>query len=111
MNRTGRLLCALHLATAAGLALTAVEEFRHGPLWAGFLFTAASVVPVISVVRETVIEDLLRDAALTDRRVFRAADDIVRASLDAACCERWWTSLGTDHDAACPHRVPRSSAA
>ncbi|MFJ4199716.1 hypothetical protein ACIP2Y_08785 [Streptomyces sviceus] len=40
-----------------------------------------------------------------------AADDIVRAELDTACCERWWTSCGTDHDSACPRRVPRSSAA
>ncbi|MFJ8330379.1 hypothetical protein [Streptomyces sp. NPDC094437] len=111
MNRTGRLLSALYLAASGGLALTAVHAFRHGPLWAGFLLTAASLVPVVAVVRETVIEELLRASVRTRGRVVRVADDIVRASLDAACCERWWTSLGTDHDVSCPHDVPRSSAA
>ncbi|MFJ5059046.1 hypothetical protein ACIP96_06455 [Streptomyces nigra] len=24
--------------------------------------------------------------------------------LDAACCERWWTSLATDHDPTCPNQ-------
>lgn len=111
MNRTGRLLSALHLATSCGLALAAVQELRHGPWWAAALCAAASVVPVVAVVRETVIEDLLRAGARREGRVFRVTGDIVRASLDAACCERWWTSLGTAHDAACPHGVPRSSAA
>lgn len=29
--------------------------------------------------------------------------------LDTACCERWWTSLATDHDPTCPNqtRKPR----
>jgi hypothetical protein len=40
-----------------------------------------------------------------------AADDTVRAEADTACCERWWTSCGTDHDTTCPRRVPKSSAA
>lgn len=25
--------------------------------------------------------------------------------LDDACCERWWTSLATDHDPTCPHQT------
>lgn len=111
MNRSGRLLCALYLATSGGLASTTVLTFAHGPRWAAFLFAAASLVPVIAVVRETLIRDL-RAACTGPRRPARsAADDIVREELYAACCERWWTSLGTDHDAGCPHRIPRSSAA
>jgi hypothetical protein len=117
MNRSGRLLSALYLATSAGLAWTTVLEFRYGPRWAAFLFAAASVVPVIAVVRETLIADLLR-AAVTARRPERTAADaivreeaLVREELDAACCERWWTSLGTDHDQVCPHGSRRSSAA
>ncbi|MHC3467092.1 hypothetical protein ACYF6T_00085 [Streptomyces sp. 7R007] len=111
MNRSCRLLGSLYLATSAGLAWTTIVEFRHGPAWAGFLFAAASVVPVIAVVRETLIDDLLRAAAEPPRSGGRAADTIVREQLDAACCERWWTSLGTDHDTTCRHQAPRSSAA
>ena len=115
MNRSGRLLSALYLATSAGLAWTTVLEFRHGPRWAAFLFAAASLVPVIAVVRETLIADLLR-AAVTPRRPERSyalvcEDALVREGLDAACCERWWTSLGTDHDQVCPHGSRRRSSA
>jgi len=111
MNRSGRLLCALHLATSGGLAWTTVLEFHHGPRWAAFLFAAASLVPVIAVVRETLIRDLLNSAAGPRRPARTAADEIVHGELNAACCERWWTSLGTDHDMTCPHRTRRSSAA
>lgn len=115
MNRSPGLLSALYLTTSTGLAWTAVLEFRYGPLWAACLFAAASLVPVIAVVRESVICEQRRTVADLRKRARGSgegsADLIVRAELDAACCERWWTSFGTDHDATCPRRVPRSSAA
>ncbi|MEU0941515.1 hypothetical protein ABZ379_01785 [Streptomyces canus] len=118
MNRSAGLLSALYLATSTGLAWTAVLALHSGPPWAVCLFAAASLVPVIAVVRESVLYDQRR--TLAEMRKWatvpqgpgtRAADDIVRAELDTACCERWWTSCGTDHDSTCPRRVPRSSAA
>jgi len=115
MNRSAGFLCALYLATSTGLAWTAVLAVRHGPAWSACLFAAASLVPVIAVVRESVLGDHRRALAERERRPGGSgtgvADDIVRAELDTACCERWWTSCGTDHDSACPRRVPRSSAA
>jgi hypothetical protein len=115
MNRSSRLLCALYVATSAGLAWTSVLEFRYGPLWAACLCAAAGLVPVIAVVRETVIWDLRRllryAASLEQGCGHGAADLLVCDELNAACCERWWTSLGCDHDATCPHRIPRSSSA
>ncbi|MBD0839532.1 MULTISPECIES: hypothetical protein [unclassified Streptomyces] len=116
MNCSSRLLGALYIATSAGLAWTAVLEYEYGPMWAACLFAAASLVPVIGVVRESVIGDQHRALAEWEERARRApaegnAEDIVRAELTAACCERWWTSLGCDHDATCRHRIPRSSAA
>lgn len=119
MTRSSRLLCALYVATSTGLAWTAVLELRYGPLWAAAVFAGASGVPLIAVVRETVIAEQ-RAAAGRRRGPVRpsrapaasgAADALVRAELDAACCERWWTSLGSDHDTGCARRVPRSSAA
>ncbi|MEU0029222.1 hypothetical protein [Streptomyces sp. NPDC006335] len=119
MNRSAGLLSALYLATSTGLAWTAVLALRQGPPWIACLFAAASLVPVIAVVRESVLRDQRRALAEMRGRVggpdgqagAGAADDIVRAELNTACCERWWTSCGTDHDSACPRRVPRSSAA
>ncbi|KAB2971176.1 hypothetical protein F8R89_03405 [Streptomyces sp. SS1-1] len=117
MNCFSRLLCLLYLATSAGLAWVTVLEIRYGPVWAACLFAAASLVPVIAVVRETVIgeqDQLLRESAAPAARSGGAcaAEAIVRAELEAACCERWWTSLGSEHDLTCRHRSPhRSSAA
>ncbi|MDH6589283.1 hypothetical protein M2161_008389 [Streptomyces sp. SAI-133] len=116
MNRSAGLLSALYLATSTGLAWTAVHALRHDPPWATCLFAAASLVPVIAVVRESVLCEQRRALAETrgrpDGAGAGAADDIiVRAELDTACCERWWTSCGTDHDSTCPRRVPRSSSA
>ncbi|MFF7333857.1 hypothetical protein [Streptomyces sp. NPDC008150] len=118
MSSSSRLLCVLYVATSAGLAWTAVLELRYGPVWAAGLFAAGSIVPVVAVVRETVLGDQRRTIAeLRARRPVPAvredarAEAVVRAELDAACCERWWTSFGTDHDATCGHRLPRSSAA
>jgi hypothetical protein len=31
--------------------------------------------------------------------------------LNDACCERWWTAIGTDHDPDCPNQQRRSDAA
>ena len=111
MNRSGRLLCTLYLTTSAELAWTTVLEFLHGPRWAACLFAAASLVPVIAVVRETMIRDLRRAAVVARHPARTATDEIVRGELDAACCERWWTSLGIHHDSTCPHGMRRSSAA
>ncbi|MDN3027352.1 hypothetical protein [Streptomyces sp. S.PB5] len=110
MNHLQRLLCTLYVATSAGLTWTTVLEYRHGPLWAACLFGAASLVPVIALARES--EPRPRPAVGELWGVECAAEeDVVRIELDAACCERWWTSCGTDHDSSCPHRIPRSSAA
>ncbi|MEJ8672449.1 MULTISPECIES: hypothetical protein [unclassified Streptomyces] len=114
MNCSSRLLCVLYIATSAGLAWTSVLEIRYGPAWAACLFAAASLVPVIAVVRETVIGEQRRwllELAARAGRAGDAAEAIVRAELDSACCERWWTSLGSEHEVTCRHWMPRSSSA
>ncbi|MEU6380714.1 hypothetical protein [Streptomyces sp. NPDC046909] len=108
MNCPRRLLYALYVTTSAGLAWTTALEFRHGPAWAGFLFAAASLVPLIAVIRES---EMPHEPFIAYGVAAGAHEDVVRAELDGACCERWWTSCGTDHDTTCPHRIPRSSAA
>jgi hypothetical protein len=39
-----------------------------------------------------------------------AADDAVANALAAACCERWWTSAGAEHDGPCTARWARAVA-
>ncbi|HET9379955.1 MAG TPA: hypothetical protein VFP69_03880 [Streptomyces sp.] len=115
MNRCSRFLSALYILTSGLLAWTAVLQYRYGPPWAGVLFTVASAVPTVAVVRESVFRErrraLAEPAARPPRRGERIVDAIVRMELGAACCERWWTSLGTYHDTACAHHAPRNSAA
>ncbi|GAA4789614.1 hypothetical protein [Streptomyces ziwulingensis] len=123
MTRSSRLLCALYLATSIQLAWTAVQEYRYGPLWAAVVFAAASLVPVLAVVRETVLDDERRASphphphphpahgASREARVAGTAEAVVRVELDAACCERWWTTLGTGHDTSCAGGARRSSRA
>ncbi|MFF7445412.1 MULTISPECIES: hypothetical protein [unclassified Streptomyces] len=110
MNCPQRLLCALYVTTSAGLALTTVVEVSHGPWWAACLFAVASLVPLIALVRETEPREPAAGPRLRGTGP-GATDAVVRAELDAACCEPWWTSCGTQHDVACSRRVPRSSAA
>ncbi|MBA4865951.1 hypothetical protein H1V43_32325 [Streptomyces sp. PSKA54] len=119
MSRPARALCALYSATALFLAYCAVIQCQAGgPLWAVPLFVAASIVPVIATLRELELADERRTTAtLTAREIRRLArhdarcEDTARRELDAACCERWWTALGTDHDPDCQHQTPRSNAA
>ncbi|MGY0067695.1 hypothetical protein ACWZEH_12885 [Streptomyces sp. QTS137] len=31
-------------------------------------------------------------------------DGVIRVALAAACCERWWTSVGAEHDHQCTRK-------
>lgn len=31
-------------------------------------------------------------------------DGVIRVALAAACCERWWTSAGAEHDCQCTRK-------
>jgi heme exporter protein D len=114
MNCSSRLLCVLYVATSAGLICTAAIAFGHGPVWVACLLVVAGVVPLIAVMRESVIGEQRRRLADEARRKDRGSavvEWIVQGELDAACCERWWTSLGRDHDPVCRYRLPKGSAA
>lgn len=113
MNCCSRLLRVLYAATSALLAGIAGLELRYGPLWTACVFAAAALVPVIAVVRETMICDERRHVTEATSKRARcggeAVEPILQAALEAACCERWWTSLGRNHDAGC--QKTRSGAA
>ncbi|MFP3990675.1 hypothetical protein U9R90_25060 [Streptomyces sp. E11-3] len=115
MTRLARALCSLHSAALVWLAYCTITTARYGAAWAAILFAAASLMSVIAVIREMDAGDrayAARHHAPAAEAEDQAAllDDAVR-DLDNACCERWWTALGTDHDPTCPVQQPRSDAA
>ncbi|MEV0114654.1 hypothetical protein AB0H77_15580 [Streptomyces sp. NPDC050844] len=117
MSRLARTLCSLHGLLGIWLAYCTVQQFRYGEAWAAIVFAAASIVPVISVVRESELADEQQAEAIraeTEARRLAWADEdaaaLARAELAAACCELWWTSTGEDHEATCPKNDHRSAA-
>lgn len=117
MTRFARALCTIYSAAAIFLAYAAVQQARYGEPWAVAALSGCSLVPLIAFLRETDHADTLSDvradaeraARLHDRQEQRSLRDAADA-LEHVCCERWWTSLGTDHDPTCRHQQ-RSSAA
>jgi hypothetical protein len=90
------------------LAFATVQQALYGEVWAVAALAACSLVPLIAIVRETEHADTVtalradaeRAARLRDRKQQRSLREAADA-LGHVCCERWWTSLGTDHDETC----------
>ncbi|MFE4050087.1 hypothetical protein [Streptomyces sp. YIM B13518] len=112
MSRGSRTLIALYVVVGLWLSFCTVRTWGAVPLWTTLAMTVASLAPVTGVVRETVIADERRAvAALREREGRRAAwrdaaaAALAQAEVEAACCERWWTSCATEHDPGCAHRT------
>ncbi|CAM5259636.1 hypothetical protein [Streptomyces griseomycini] len=118
MSRGSRTLTVLYVAVALWLSFCTVRTWGAVPVWSTLAMAAAAFTPVLGIVRETVIADERRAVAvLREREGRRAAwrDEAVaalaRAEVQAACCERWWTSCATEHDPGCAHRPSWGSTA
>ncbi|MFE9773291.1 hypothetical protein ACFYOV_16735 [Streptomyces sp. NPDC005931] len=118
MSRGSRILTALYLAVAVWLAFCTVKTWGTVPVWTTLAMALAGLTPLLATVRETVLADERRTVAvLREREVRRAAwrdataAVVARAEVEAACCERWWTSCATDHDPECERHTSRGSAA
>ncbi|MGW3690133.1 hypothetical protein [Streptomyces sp. NPDC005125] len=112
MTRPARVLCVLYGAVSLWLACCTVQQARYGAQWATFMFAAASVMPVVAIVREFDLADERRAVAGLGFERRESAlrppppdvDPLMRTEIPLACCERWWTALGTDHDPTCPQQ-------
>ncbi|MET7293031.1 hypothetical protein ABZS79_12955 [Streptomyces griseoloalbus] len=118
MSRGSRTLTVLYAAVALWLSFCTVRTWGTVPLWSSLAMAAAALAPVVAVVRETVIADERRTVAVLREREGRraawrdaAAAALARSEVEAACCERWWTSCATEHDAGCAHRTSWGSTA
>ncbi|MHC0432923.1 hypothetical protein ACX6XY_22515 [Streptomyces sp. O3] len=101
---------AIHLTAGLCLAFVTVQYALYGPWPLALLFGFVSVAPLDAAIRL-----MLDDAATGDHRGPAARTDpdsaaLALAALNQACCERWWTALGADHDPTCHNRRRHSAA-
>lgn len=108
MTRFARILCVIYGATTLFLAWAAVQSGMANSVWSALLFAAASIVPLMAWLREAEFVDIKAEALASSERAARVRESEDRRSLREAadalghsCCERWWTSLGTDHSPTC----------
>jgi len=115
MTRLARTVCIIYGAATLFLAYATVQQVLFGEAWAVPALAACSLVPLIALVREAGFADVMDEIRADAERAARLREQeqqSLRAAADAlghACCERWWTSFGTDHDPQCRNQQ-RSAA-
>ncbi|QQC89858.1 hypothetical protein [Streptomyces alfalfae] len=78
--------------------------------WYAIGLFMTSLLLVVAYAREHAAARGRRAAAVRAERIARLTiprarvDDQAAIALAAACCERWWTSAGIEHDAACTRK-------
>ena len=105
-RRLTHALAVLYAVVALGLAYCSVVSWHNGSLPYTAFFAGASILCVTAVAHHSYQRDEIRHAhAEIDalKRASRAAsadlsDGVVKVALAAACCERWWTSAGAEHE-------------
>ncbi|RFU86182.1 hypothetical protein DY218_13775 [Streptomyces triticagri] len=127
MTHTQRARIALHGTATTCLAFVAVQYALYGPWPIAVLFGLASLAPIDAAVRETerpagprtrphphtatrTLASRRRHNASAHPTTDEASVDHTVTQLNTACCERWWTALGTDHDPTCHNQQRRSAA-
>jgi hypothetical protein len=99
-------LTALYATAALFLLHCATTSWHHGSWPYTCLFTAAAILLTTAITHQAWQRDELRAAHARAERLARPTDptpaieDAVRLELALACCERWWTSCGAEHDTA-----------
>lgn len=108
MTRFARILCVIYGATTVFLTWAAAQSGMAHSVWVALLFAAASIVPIIAWLRETEFSESKAETCANVERAARVRESAERRALREAadalqhvCCERWWTSLGTDHAPTC----------
>ncbi|MFC8124680.1 hypothetical protein [Streptomyces sp. NPDC057302] len=102
MSRTARILCWAYLLGATLATYCATTSAQHSaPGYAAGLGTVAALL-VTATVRELLAAGERSLATINAERArahkYDSAKGVARVALAAACCERWWTSAGAEHD-------------
>lgn len=101
-----RALCLLYVL-GSGLALHAsIASSQRSAFGYAIGFAGVDLLLLAAAAREYLTADERRAAAARAERAVRpraydSAEGVVRVALAGGCCERWWTSAGTEHDAGC----------
>ncbi|WP_069885255.1 hypothetical protein [Streptomyces luteocolor] len=99
-----RILCWSYLAAAMLTAKCAAVSTTAGATWYALGLFACSLLLLGAYGREHAAARERRAAAVRAERIARLStptsrvDDEAAIALAAACCERWWTSAGAEHD-------------
>lgn len=118
MIHTARVMAIAHTAAFVWLTYCGTTCADNHALGYATVFFTGALVAGIAAWREhdradadrieaVQAETFARALALQDEA---ATEDAVTLALDEACCERWWTAIGTDHDPACPNQRRRRAA-
>jgi hypothetical protein len=110
VTRSTRALGWAYLLAALLTAHCATNAARNGAPWHAAGLVAVSLL--LGVAREYVASDERRAAAVRAERAARLRTwaSHARTDLEDGCCERWWTSCGTEHDDL-PHCTRKDQAA
>jgi hypothetical protein len=106
-RRLTHALASLYAVVGLGLAHCSVVSWHHGSLPYTAFFAGASILCVTAVAHHSYQRDEIRHAHAEIDALKRApapadasdaSDGVVAVALAAACCERWWTSAGAEHE-------------
>lgn len=108
-RRLTHALAALYAFTAIGLLNCALSSWQHGAPAFAFFFAGAAVLLATAIAHHAYHHDQLRAARASVERPSEprpftlalprpALEDRIALELAGACCERWWTSMGAEHD-------------
>ncbi|ELP61760.1 hypothetical protein PV735_11260 [Streptomyces turgidiscabies] len=104
MNRFQHTLAALNVLASLGLAHCAVISDQNGaPSYTAFFALASVLLLTASALHARHRKQLRAAQSVLDRparrpRVGSVEDGVVAVALAGACCERWWTSAGAEHE-------------
>ncbi|MEU0220254.1 hypothetical protein ABZ281_36600 [Streptomyces sp. NPDC006265] len=110
MTRSTRVLGWAYLLAALLTAHCSVTSARSDAWWYAAGLFGVSLLLIVALAREYVAADERRAAAVRAERAARLRTwaSQARPDLEDGCCERWWTSCGTQHD---PHHCARKDQA
>jgi membrane protein implicated in regulation of membrane protease activity len=89
----------LHWHYIVGAAFTghvAASTAAAGSWWHAAGLFVVSLLLMVALGREYIAADQRRAAERAAR--MRAWQNQARADMERGCCERWWTSIGEEHD-------------
>jgi hypothetical protein len=98
-------LAGLYALVAVVLLRCAMVSHSHGSWPYTLFFAGAAVLFAVAIGHHAYHRGELRAAQARLERATRPPDQrtsledgVVAVALAAACCERWWTSAGAEHD-------------